>query len=596
MSESTAIPAASNVPVAPAPTSRRAHRPFRANPFAPHGEPQVWLAGGALAVCLAMIAGLLSFILARGMATLWPSRLIEATTFDGTTYRKALGEPARQETYRPDDETLAEWTPEAQAIVRQNGGDASRLVLRTGNHEMTGSHFSLIEESWIVERSEPDWAFYVEREESGPFFGFPRKFLIDGEPAANKPEEVWAKFREFHADARRRRAAARDLEERAIGEVNRDLEGHRFALYKIERRHGKDSSQYRQAEEAQKGIQAEAARRIAAIRERTEGLNAENKRYAVVMSVAAVDEETGEGKDGEEVSLELAEITRAYPANRLGWWERLGVYRSRWWEFLTTNPRNSNSEGGVFPAIFGTIVMTLGMSLAVAPFGVLAALYLREYAKPGLVLTLVRIAINNLAGVPSIVFGLFGMVFFCYIVGSRIDDTFELPPPTFGQGALLWASLTLALLTVPAVIVATEEALAAVPGSMREGSYACGASKWQTIRRIVLPRAMPGIMTGMILAMSRGAGEVAPLMLVGAARVADDLPIDGHFPFIHPQRKFMHLGFHIYDAGFQASNSEAARPMVFTTTLLLIAIVTSLNLAAIWIRGRLKKKFESSHF
>jgi ABC-type phosphate transport system permease subunit len=171
----------------------------------------------------------------------------------------------------------------------------------------------------------------------------------------------------------------------------------------------------------------------------------------------------------------------------------------------------------------------------------------------------------------------------------------KLPNPTFGKGALVWASLTLALLTLPVVIVATEEALAAVPNSMREGSYACGASKWQTIRRIVLPRAMPGIMTGMILAMARGAGEVAPLMLVGAVKLAQELPFDWTPPF-GINNSFMHLGFHIYDVGFQSQNSEAAKPMVFTTTLLLIAIVATLNITAIWLRSRLRRKFVANQF
>jgi phosphate transport system permease protein len=235
----------------------------------------------------------------------------------------------------------------------------------------------------------------------------------------------------------------------------------------------------------------------------------------------------------------------------------------------------------------------------VTPFGVLAALYLREYAHAGPVVSAVRIAVNNLAGVPSIVFGVFGLGFFCYILGGGLDRLLfadRLPTPTFGTGGIMWASLTLALLTLPVVIVATEEALAAVPGSMREGSYACGASKWQTIRRIVLPRALPGIMTGLILAMARGAGEVAPLMLVGAVKLAPELPVDGVFPFVHAQRSFMHLGFHVYDLGFQSQNSEAARPMVFTTTLLLIAIVAALNIGAVWLRRRLRRRFQGGQF
>ncbi len=268
-------------------------------------------------------------------------------------------------------------------------------------------------------------------------------------------------------------------------------------------------------------------------------------------------------------------------------------------EFFFDDPREANSEGGVFPAIFGTVVMTLLMSVAVVPFGVLAALYLREYAKAGPLVSGVRIAINNLAGVPSIVFGVFGLGFFSYIIGARIDEfmfSAKLPSPTFGTGGILWAALTLALLTLPVVIVATEEALAAVPNSMREGSYGCGASKWQTIQRIVLPRALPGVMTGMILAMARGAGEVAPLMLVGAVKLAPELPVDGHFPFFHLERSFMHLGFHIYDLGFQSQNSEAAKPMVFTTTLLLIGIIFLLNMAGVYLRARLKRKFATSVF
>ncbi len=303
--------------------------------------------------------------------------------------------------------------------------------------------------------------------------------------------------------------------------------------------------------------------------------------------------------DGAEKDLALTEIVRAYAPNQLNWWQKLRVYSSRWVEFLTAEPREANSEGGVWPALFGTVVMTLAMTLMVVPFGVMAALYLREYAEGGLMISLVRIAINNLAGVPSIVFGVFGLGFFSYFVGGSIDAIFfadQLPNPTFGTGGIMWASLTLALLTLPVVIVTTEEALSAVPTSMREGSFACGATKWQTIQRVVLPRAWPGIMTGAILAMARGAGEVAPLMLVGAVKLAPDLPLDFEFPFVHPERSFMHLGFHIFDLGFQSQNSEAAKPMVFTTTMLLMSIVLFLNTAAIWFRMRLAKKFEGSKF
>jgi phosphate transport system permease protein len=193
----------------------------------------------------------------------------------------------------------------------------------------------------------------------------------------------------------------------------------------------------------------------------------------------------------------------------------------------------------------------------------------------------------------------FGLGFFAYTMGVSIDQLFypeRLPSPTFGTGGILWAALTLALLTVPVVIVAAEEALSAVPRSMREGSLACGASKWQTIRRVVLPRAMPGIMTGLILAMARGAGEVAPLMLIGVVKLAPMLPVDTFPPFVHLERSFMHLGFHIFDVGFQSRNSEAGKPMVFVTTMLLLFLIVAMNSSAIYIRNRLKRKFAVGQF
>lgn len=369
-----------------------------------------------------------------------------------------------------------------------------------------------------------------------------------------------------------------------------------------------------------------------------------------------------------------SEIVRAVAVNQLTLGEKSSVYLDRWREFLTENPRE-NTEGGVFPAIWGTVVMTLIMTIAVMPFGVMAALYLREYTKAGPLVSLIRISINNLAGVPSIVYGVFGFSFFCYLIGAFVDggaknaDIAPLPPtgwflalaataitgtsafmlsffgsgpshtqtnakrwmskialfcwlvsiaafaililkspffggfyreylpnPTFGKGGLLWAALTLSLLTLPVVIVATEEALAAVPNSLREGSLACGASKWQTIRRIVLPHARPGILTGAILAMARGAGEVAPLMLVGALPSAPDLPLDGEFPYFHGSRSFMHLGYQIYTLGLQSPNSEAAKPMVFTCTLLLILIIATLNVSAIYLRARLRRRFQGNQF
>jgi phosphate transport system permease protein len=478
-----------------------------------------------------------------------------------------------------------------------------RNLVRTGNYELTNEHFYWVSDFAVATQQEPQWSVLMERQSWGRFYGEPVAFLVDGEVVAEDAAGSWAQFEKYHGEVRERWAKRRRLEKRDTGHISHMKERSRLAhrnvemaVDRAEMRHGRDSEAFRRAsaklEQATadfEKVQEQANSEFLRIREQITELNRENARYQLRMVTS----------DGTQKDIPIVEVVRAYLPNQIGLGEKVGIYLSRWREFLLDDPREANMEGGVFPAIFGTMVMTLLMSFAVVPFGVLAALYLREYAKGGPIVSAVRIAINNLAGVPSIVFGVFGLGFFCYVMGWSIDQLFfasKLPAPTFGTGGILWASLTLALLTLPVVIVATEEALSAVPSSMREGSYACGASKWQTIKRIVLPRAMPGIMTGTILAMARGAGEVAPLMIVGAVKLAPELPVDGYFPFFHLERSFMHLGFHIYDLGFQSQNSEAAKPMVYTTTLLLILIIAALNFSAIWLRSRLRRRFVTSAF
>jgi phosphate transport system permease protein len=533
----------------------------------------LWLTGGALVLALAMIGGLLALVVARGTATFWPQPIV---SFEKKAGDVLLGDVQSDEEFMPEG---------ASRLVR-------RRMIRTGNFEISGTHFQWISDPDVLEESRPEWALLVERTTWGRFYGFATAYRIDGKTIATDPERILERFHEEHPATRERFEQRRHLETDSIGALNREMESARLAAR--ERAPAAPADADAEAEVAP--AQAEAARartaldeRYRTIESRIAELNAENARREIVFKTSG----------GVEKVIGLADIVRIVPANRLSWTGRLSVYLSRWREFLFDLPREANSEGGVFPAIFGTVSMTLIMSLLVVPFGVLAALYLREYAKPGLLVRAVRICVNNLAGVPSIVFGVFGLGFFCYLVGASIDELFfstRLPNPTYGKGGILWASLTLALLTLPVVIVATEEALSSVPGSMREGSYACGATKWQTVRRIVLPRAMPGILTGMILAIARGAGEVAPLMLVGAVKLAPELPLDGVAPFVHPERSFMHLGFHIFDLGFQSPNSEAAKPMVFTTTLLLIAIVASLNIAAVYFRARLRRRFVLTQF
>jgi phosphate transport system permease protein len=579
------------------PTRTRRSRlegPQRNRTLSAYGEPMLWLTGGGLAASLLMIVGLLLLVVWNGLSTFWPTPLVEMHLADGNVL---LGEVTRDDSFRPQAGFLSSLAAEprqrAERALANSGGEMARELLRTGNYELTGEHFKWVSEFEVARRSTPEWAMVVERMSWGRFYGFPIAFKIDDTLVAQTPAEVWAQYNLYRDDVAARVDTVGDLEEHELGAVNRQLENARLQLRGISQSHASgDVVQEQVQAQAQANfdrIEAAAGIDFDRIRAEVEALNARNAQFVMVFRTA----------DGTEKGVAMADIVRVVPANHLSAPQKFAVYASRWGEFLSAAPREANSEGGVWPAIFGTVFMTLIMSALVTPFGVLAALYLREYARQGFIVSAVRIAVNNLAGVPSIVFGVFGLGFFSYIVGASIDELFfssKLPSPTFGTGGVLWASLTLALLTLPVVIVATEEALAAVPSSMREGSYACGASKWQTIRRIVLPRALPGIMTGVILAIARGAGEVAPLMLVGAVKLAPELPVDGIFPFIHMERSFMHLGFHIYDLGFQSQNSEAAKPMVFTTTLLLVGIVASLNFCAVWLRARLRRRFVTSQF
>ena len=537
------------------------------------GEPMIWLTGSALGICILMIAGLILVILVNGLSFFWPQRLEQVTLEDGSVF---LGEVVNREAIpnpgQPDH------------LKRQ------RILLRLGNRDLYGFDFKWVDEDQIQKREAPPDVYFVERREYGPLLGTPVAIRQGDKDLAGDPRAVPSMLRELVAKAGRDREAVERIEKDEIGEINQQIEQARLAARKLDlvARHdpGRDLSRER-AE-----LQRVTDEQQALFQRKTQELSA-------LLEQAAGSFVSFKAAGGREKELRSLDIYRAYPANQLSWLWRLSVYGSRLWEFFSGDPRESNTEGGIFPAIFGTVMMVLIMSVIVVPFGVLAALYLREYAKQGALVRTVRIAVNNLAGVPSIVFGVFGLGFFVYFVGGGIDRIFfpeALPTPTFGTGGILWASLTLALLTVPVVIVASEEALAAVPRSMREASLAMGATKFQTILRVVLPAAAPGILTGLILAMARGAGEVAPLMLTGVVKLAPELPLDSFFPFFHLDRKFMHLGFHIYDVGFQSPNVEAAKPMVYTTTIFLLIIVVLLNLTAIVVRNRLRRRYQAGAF
>lgn len=546
------------------------------------GEPALWGFGGALAIGIILIAGLLFMITWNGLTTFWPKPIAVVTLVDGT---QLAGEPTREAEYRVGDAVLSRLTDSQQERIAQGNGVANRTLYKTANFDLYGNDFRWVSDYEVSQVDYPKDFFLFERQQWGTFVGKVNHFSVNGERAEFSLDRLYQEQKQ----ARQRFQEIRRIDRKEIGTVNHYLNKERLAIRRANLRFGEGSEQAQAVlAKAEVRIQ-ELEQEYAVLQQKVNEIRAYDRQYRIVL----------EEVNGRTVNVELSQIVRLYPANDLNWFQSMAVYGSRWVEFLTTEPREANTQGGVLPAIFGTVSMTLLMVIFVAPFGVITALYLREYAKQGRLVSIVRISVNNLAGVPSIVYGVFGLGFFAYTVGGSIDALFypeHLPSPTFGTGGILWASLTLALLTVPVVIVATEEALAGVPRSMREGSLACGASKWQTIRYVVLPKALPGIMTGMILAMARGAGEVAPLMLVGVVKLAPALPIDGFFPFIHLERSFMHLGFHIFDVGFQSRNSEAGKPMVFVTTLLLLGLILSMNATAIYIRNKLKRKYAGSQF
>ncbi len=530
------------------------------------GDPFVWLTGAALACSLIMVAGFVLLVLVNGMSFFWPSDLVRLALTDGqvvlgqVTEREAIPEPG-----------APAGTPRKY-----------RLQLKQGNRDLYGADFVWVDEAKIARRETPPEALAVERREWGHLYGEIRAVREGDRVVAEGHEAGWAALQARLPGVARLAGEIRRVEEREIGAINSAQEKVRLRLRRLELRgvaSGPEVERLRQEAATWQDRYQEQEARLAELRRRSVG--------TLVVAAAA----------GKEKDLPLSQVVRAYRPNAMGVIGKTGLYLARVWEFVSEEPRESNTEGGVFPAIFGTVMMVMIMSVLVTPLGVLAALYLREYAKQGPFVSAVRIAVNNLAGVPSIVYGVFGVGFFIYLVGGSIDRLFfreSLPTPTFGTGGILWASLTLALLTVPVVIVATEEGLAALPPGTREASLALGGTKFETTWRVVLPAVMPSILTGLILAMARAAGEVAPLMITGVVKLAPALPVDGFWPFLHLDRKFMHLGFHIYDVGFQSPNVDAARPMVYTTTLLLLTIVLVLNLAAITIRNRLRKRFLGS--
>ena len=546
------------------------------------GSPFVWLNAGAVAISVIMVVGLLGLLAVRGMAHFWPADVMQAN------YAPPVlsGEPQVTEVIgeRVESESVSSVQIFSSGIpVDESVAFYDRQLVKMGNRDVTGADFAWLLSSFISEIRYPENIVAMERREWGNFYGFLASVSESGEELSLSGDDaLWSEFESRLDRASRLHEAIYDIEKGEIGKINYALERLRLRQRRLEI--DSQLTPQRMAELDQE--RAELDQRYRELQQELLALNTEIDRDSARFTVA----------NGAEVEVEFAEIVRAYRPNQLGLIGKTGVYFAKLGEFLTDEPREANTEGGIFPAIFGTVMMVLLMSVFVTPFGVVAAVYLREYARQGFVTQAIRIAVNNLAGVPSIVYGVFGLGFFIYIIGAEVDQLFypeALPAPTLGTGGLLWASLTLALLTVPVVIVATEEGLARIPRSVREGSLALGATKFETLWRVVLPMASPAMMTGLILAVARAAGEVAPLMLVGVVKLAPSLPVDGNYPYLHLDQKFMHLGFHIYDVGFQSPNIEAARPLVFATALLLVLVIAALNLSAVALRNHLREKYKS---
>ncbi len=529
------------------------------------GQGGIWLTAVATAAVLALLAVLVAVVTVNAVGWFWPAPVSELTLVDG---RVVIGIEL------------------ASALSRHAVGEGERqLQLKVGNRELSGEDFAWISAQDVVSRRQPEDLVRVVRAEYGDAFGRIRALVMaDGQEVEPVSADTVAALLAT-GDALRRRQE----------EVERDLEAARRPLTRRE-------EELDLLERSDLAASAEGQAKVAALAAEVERVAGQLAPRLVVVEeqlaqvrAALLAARVRVATSSDELDLPLATVLDVVWVNRMSTTARVLHAVREAARFLVTDPREANTEGGIYPALFGTVLLVVLMSLAVVPLGVVTAVYMTEYARDGVLLRLANQAVHNLAGVPSIVFGMFGLAFFVYGVGGGVDRLFfadRLPTPTFGTGGILWASLTLALLTVPVVVVATRESLLAVPRSWREGSLALGATRWQTLRTIILPAAAPGILTGFILAVGRAAGEVAPLMLTGAAKLAPSLPVDGSAPFVHLQRKFMHLGFHIYDVSMQSPNVEAAKPMAFATTLVLLALVIAMNLAAVLTRRRLRRAYQ----
>jgi phosphate transport system permease protein len=533
------------------------------------GSPWIWLSAGGVSLSLISVIGLLWLIASRGSSYFWPAEVYQFELLD----QKGKASTVIGEIY--DRESIpSKQLSHLELNLDPKQETVERLLVKTGNRELVSLDFRWILVPEITKQSTPEKLVVIERRTNGNFYGYIEEVILDGKVVSLEQMPVLLeRVLEFQEEIEA-------LQKVDIGAINYQLE-----RLRLRERKYKLSGDYT----AQK--EQDISLKVAQLEAEYQTLE---KSLLLLREKVSRDEIKMKAMDGQIVSINFADILKVSTNNQMNLFDKLGMFFSQIASFIVDDPREANTEGGVFPAIFGTVLMVLLMTVIVSPMGVIAAIYLHEYAGNNALTKLLRIAVINLAGVPSIVYGVFGLGFFVYMVGGSLDQIFypeTLPSPTFGTPGVMWSAITLAILTLPVVIVSTEEGLSRIPSAMRHGSLALGATKVETLWRIILPIASPAIMTGIILAIARAAGEVAPLMLVGVVKMAPNLPLDGNFPFLHLDRKFMHLGFHIYDVGFQSPNVEAARPLVYATALLLVTIIVALNMTAVSIRNKLREKY-----
>lgn len=545
------------------------------------GSPWIWLTAAAVAASVLALAGIILLLAGQGARSFWPADVWQFTLRAPLAGQNQL----LGELYARPSVPRQQLIDAGVTLPADAPPTLRRLLVKTGNRDLSAAspaarEFVLLDEADVTARRAPPEVLVLDREESGLAYGTLAGMLENGQPlvARNLAEELLRRVPENRALA----ARAYRLQHHDLARVN-----HRFEALRLEERRLALHDQLdARAVSRLRAERIELEYSFSRLTAQLDSINQERRRDALLLRDAA----------GQLHTLPLNEVHNAWYPNAMSLPQKLLHTARAIWAFLSEDPRASNTAGGVFPALFGTVLMVVLMSIIVMPLGVVAAIYLHEYAGRHWLTRLLRVAVVNLAGVPSIVYGVFGLGFLVYGVGGSLDRLFfpqALPDPTFGTPGVLWAALTLALLTLPVVIVATEEGLSRIPVALRQGSLALGASQAQTLWRIVLPMAVPAMLTGMILAIARAAGETAPLMLVGVVKSVPALPVDGIFPYLHLDRKFMHLGFQIYDMALQSPNVEAAQPLVYATALLLMLIVVGLNLVAMGLRHSLREKFRT---